>query len=99
MSERGRPVSAVEAAELDAALRHGSITTVYQSIVELEGLRVVAFEALARGPEGSVLASPDRLFTAARSLDRLAELDWRCRVAAVDGAVAAGLPAGCSLFV
>ena len=53
----------------------------FQPIVELDTGRVVAYEALARGPEGP-LERPDLLFAAARTAGRLAELDEACRAAA-----------------
>ena len=58
----------------------------YQPIVELDSGRVVAYEALARGPVGP-LERPDLLFAAARPAGRLAELDELCRAAAFRGAV------------
>ncbi len=56
-------------------VRHGGIHAVYQPIVDLKTGDVVAYEALARGPVGSGLESPDRLFGAARQAGLLAELD------------------------
>jgi len=73
--------------------------SVYQPIVELETGAVVAYEALARGPLGSLLERPDRLFRTAREAGRLAELDWACRAAAVRGALNAGLERSQKLFV
>jgi EAL domain-containing protein (putative c-di-GMP-specific phosphodiesterase class I) len=84
---------------LDAALRPGGIRSVYQPIVDLATRMPVAYEALARGPEGSSLERPDLLFAAARDAGRLAELDWACRISAVCGARDAGLSAARSLFV
>ncbi len=37
---------------LRAVLRDGAVTSVFQPIVELDSGHVVAYEALARGPEG-----------------------------------------------
>jgi diguanylate cyclase (GGDEF)-like protein/PAS domain S-box-containing protein len=59
---------------------------------------VVAYEALARGPEGR-LERPDLLFAAAREAGRLAELDEVCRSAAFRGAVDQGLLAPLTVFV
>jgi EAL domain-containing protein (putative c-di-GMP-specific phosphodiesterase class I) len=75
------------------------LRAVYQPIVELDSAAVIGYEALARGPEGSELQSPDLLFQAARREGRLAELDWRCREAAYEGALEAGLKPPVSLFV
>ena len=83
---------------LEAALHPGAVRSVFQPIVELDTGRVVAYEALARGPEGP-LQRPDLLFAAARAAGRLAELDEICRVAAFRGAVAEGLLAPLTVFV
>jgi len=83
---------------IDEVLRCGGVHSVYQPIVELDSGRVVAYEALARGPQGP-LHTPDALFAAARSAGRLAELDALCRSAALRGAVAAGLGAPLTVFV
>jgi len=79
-------------------MSHGAIHSVFQPIVDLDTGRVVAYEALARGPAGP-LESPDRLFAAARADGCLAELDAACRTAALRGAVRAGLLAPMTLFV
>ncbi len=75
------------------------VHAVYQPIVELEGRRTIGYEALARGPQGSELERPDRLFEAARRSGKLAELDWRCREVAAAGAFEAGLTPPAALFV
>jgi diguanylate cyclase (GGDEF)-like protein/PAS domain S-box-containing protein len=86
------------AGALDAALAPGGVRSVFQPIVELDSGRVVAYEALARGPEGA-LERPDVLFAAARAAGRLAELDQICRAAAFRGAVEQGLLAPMTVFV
>jgi EAL domain-containing protein (putative c-di-GMP-specific phosphodiesterase class I) len=75
------------------------IRAIYQPIVDLEGGSPVAYEALARGPEGSPLEMPGALFGAAADADMLAELDRACRDAAVEGALHAGLRPPHTLFV
>ena len=72
--------------------------SVFQPIVEIDTGRVVAYEALARGPRGP-LERPDELFAAARAAARLAELDQVCRTAALRGALEQGLTAPLTLFV
>jgi EAL domain-containing protein (putative c-di-GMP-specific phosphodiesterase class I) len=93
------------AAALDEIIRERSIVSLYQPIVDMsvtgiarEEFPIVAYEALARGPKGSPLESPDELFGTARAMGRLAELDWVCRVAAVQGAMDAGLKPPYTLF-
>ncbi|RBY89229.1 diguanylate cyclase [Blastococcus sp. TBT05-19] len=94
---RPEPDASLTAA-LDEALRPGGVRSVFQPIVELDTGRVVAHEALARGPEGP-LHRPDHLFAAARAAGRLAELDGACRVAAFEGASRHGIAAPLALFV
>jgi diguanylate cyclase (GGDEF)-like protein/PAS domain S-box-containing protein len=90
--------TATAVSTIDEVLRSGAVHSVYQPIVELDSGRVVAYEALARGPEGP-LQTPDALFAAARSAGRLAELDALCRSAALRGAVAAELGPPLTVFV
>jgi EAL domain-containing protein (putative c-di-GMP-specific phosphodiesterase class I) len=74
-------------APLAALLANGGARAAYQPVVRLPGRRVVAYEALARGPEGSALESPGALFGAAAEEDLVGELDWACRLAAMRGAL------------
>ena len=83
---------------LDIALAPGGVRSVFQPIVDLDTGRVVAYEALARGPQGP-LERPDLLFAAARTAGRLAELDEICRAAAFRGAVEQGLLSPLTVFV
>ena len=78
-------------------LRTRAVTSVYQPIVVLDTGQVVAYEALARGPEGSQVERPDRLFLAAAVADRTAELDQLCLTTAIESA--SPLPSWCPLFV
>lgn len=88
-----------DADDLEEILRHRLIGSVYQPIVELDSGRVIAWEALARGPRDSPLELPVRLFGAAARLGRTAELDQCCRAAAIDGAISAGLGRKQELFL
>jgi diguanylate cyclase (GGDEF)-like protein/PAS domain S-box-containing protein len=83
---------------IQAVLRDGGVRSVFQPIIELATGSVVAYEALARGPQGP-LERPDALFAAARAAGLLAELDEACRAAALSGASALGLVAPLTLFV
>ncbi|WP_432561411.1 EAL domain-containing protein [Kineococcus sp. SYSU DK003] len=79
-------------------LREGAVHSEFQPIVDLDSGAVVAYEALARGPQGP-LHRPDQLFAAARAAGVLAELDQACRAAALRGAVEHSLVAPLTLFV
>lgn len=71
---------------IEDVLAAGAVRSVFQPIMEFDSGRVVAYEALARGPVGP-LHTPDALFAAARAAGRLGELDEACRRAAFAGAV------------
>src|SRR3954452_16006985 len=79
------------AGELRQILADEAVRSVYQPIVDLDTAEVVGYEALARGPQGSPLERPDRLFATAHACGLVSELEWACRAAALRGALAAGL--------
>jgi EAL domain-containing protein (putative c-di-GMP-specific phosphodiesterase class I) len=96
---------------LDEVIRERSVVPLYQPIFDISEagkmtpeerenaeFPVVAYEALARGPKGSPVEFPDKLFGTARATGRLAELDWVCRVTAVQGAMDSGLKPPYTLF-
>ncbi|MBA3331893.1 MAG: EAL domain-containing protein [Actinobacteria bacterium] len=81
---------ATKVRERDAAPAASSrwhVHCLYQPVVDLYTSAGVGYEALARGLPGSPLATPDRLFAAARAEGQLVELDWACRGAALQGAL------------
>ncbi|MGH2868265.1 MAG: EAL domain-containing protein [Solirubrobacteraceae bacterium] len=92
-------VSAEQAGGLDEILERGALRSVFQPIVDLETGSLLGFEALARGPEGTRLERPDRLFAAARAEDRLAELDAACQSAAVANASKHAIKSPLTLFM
>lgn len=105
MAEEAFEVTDELVAALDEVIRERSVVSLYQPIFDISSPDVprdrkpiVAFEALARGPKGSPVEFPDKLFGTARAVGRLAELDWVCRAAAVRGAMEAGLAAPFTLF-
>ncbi|NIZ90908.1 EAL domain-containing protein [Kineococcus rubinsiae] len=83
---------------IEQVLAADAVVSVFQPIIDLDSGAVVAYEALARGPQGP-LASPDQLFAAARAAGLLAELDQACRAAAFRGAIEHGLLAPLTVFV
>jgi EAL domain-containing protein (putative c-di-GMP-specific phosphodiesterase class I) len=85
--------------ELGRILSGQLIRSVYQPLVDLDSGTVVGYEALARGPVGSLLEAPDALFAVARATRQVVELDRQCRQAALAGATAAGLRNPLMLFV
>jgi EAL domain-containing protein (putative c-di-GMP-specific phosphodiesterase class I) len=84
---------------LDDILRQGLIRPVFQPIVDLETGALFGFEALARGPEGSLLEFPGRLFETARAEGRIADLDAACQRAAVADGKAFGVEPPLTLLV
>ena len=83
--------------DVDALLATGALQAAYQPILDLNDGRVAGFEALARWPDLGV--SPDIAFAAAQRAGRTTELDWACRIAAITGALDAGLGRDTALFV
>lgn len=87
-----------ETAALEQALASGGVRSAFQPIVDLTTGTVVAYEALARGPQGP-LESPMALFGVARRCNLLVELDEACRTAAIRGASDLGLIQPLTVFV
>ncbi|MEM7409724.1 MAG: EAL domain-containing protein [Myxococcota bacterium] len=75
----------------------GQIYSVYEPIVDVTTRTVFGYEALARGPEGTELHSPARLFAMASEQDLVFQLDCLCRQSGLDGA--RDLPGGAKLFL
>ena len=86
-------------AALGDILAEGAVEIGFQPLVELATRSVVGWEALARGPEGTPLRRPDRLFAVARTTHRVEELDWLCQRRALQGALAAGPSQAHALFL
>ena len=79
-------------AELDRIIGDRRITIVLQPIFDPSRSRIVAYEALTRGPEDSPLHSPLALFEAAAAAERLPELDRLCLSEAMEHFVELDLP-------
>ncbi|HLG18333.1 MAG TPA: EAL domain-containing protein [Bdellovibrionota bacterium] len=73
------------------------VTTLFQPIVNLNTGTIMGYEALSRGPAGTVFESPTLLFTLARDAGLVFELDRLCRKMALRSA--APLPSDCKLFI
>ncbi|KOA18294.1 phytochrome-like protein cph2 [Clostridium homopropionicum DSM 5847] len=73
-------------AELNNILKNGNITSVFQPIVSLKDASVLGYEALSRGPKGSSLEFPDKLFKLAAIHNKSWELESLCRVKALENA-------------
>lgn len=68
-------------------IAHRSVRTVFQPIFHLPKQQRVGYEALTRGPEGSIFENPETLFTAARDNSLLMELESICQASAFDSLV------------
>jgi EAL domain-containing protein (putative c-di-GMP-specific phosphodiesterase class I) len=85
--------------EVRRIIAQGDLHTVFQPIVDLETRSTVAFEALSRGPVGSVAEMPDTLFEIAARVGLTGELDQACVAASLSAAQRAGIVEPLSLFV
>ncbi|HET9577886.1 MAG TPA: GGDEF domain-containing protein [Usitatibacter sp.] len=74
VSEIRRDVSS----QLRRVLEERSITTVFQPIFGFREGRILGFEALVRGPEGSLVQTPFELFSAAHEEGLALELNMIC---------------------
>jgi len=83
--------------EMAGVLRHERVSAVYQPIISLASAEPLGYEALARGPQGSRLASPDALFTQAEESGTLFALERLCRAKAVTNL--GSIPAHQKLFI
>jgi EAL domain-containing protein (putative c-di-GMP-specific phosphodiesterase class I) len=83
--------------DLQEVLLADQLSTVFQPVVNLRDRTVIGYEALSRGPAGSVYQMPRRLFEMAERADLVFELDRKCRRRAL--ASANTLPPSALLFV
>ena len=96
---RARRLSRFARDAVGDVLAHGGVEMGFQPVVTLPSRDVIGYEALARGPRGSLVETPGELFAAARGAGRLEELDWLCQSAALRTALEAGLHAPSVLFL
>jgi EAL domain-containing protein (putative c-di-GMP-specific phosphodiesterase class I) len=83
--------------DLQEVLLADGLTTVFQPIADLRHRTVLGYEALTRGPAGSVYQMPLRLFEMAEEADLVFELDRKCRRRALLSATE--LPTEAKLFI
>ncbi|MFT4927039.1 MAG: EAL domain-containing protein (putative c-di-GMP-specific phosphodiesterase class I) [Phenylobacterium sp.] len=81
-----------DSALLDHIINERQITSVFQPIFNIQQRNILGYEALSRGPQGTPLHSPEKLFAAARAHGRLSELELLCRKQAITYFVALNLP-------
>lgn len=72
-----------ENAELQRILADGLLLPVFQPIIDFRVRALLGYEALIRGPQGSLLQFPDQLFAAARRVGLSLELEHACREASL----------------
>ncbi|MDR9469026.1 bifunctional diguanylate cyclase/phosphodiesterase [Marinospirillum sp.] len=77
---------------LDELLQEKQLLSVYQPLISLVEQKIVAWEALSRGPLDSPLYSPDRLFQVARREGQLVALENLSRTQALTGFARQQLP-------
>ncbi|MBN2534589.1 MAG: EAL domain-containing protein [Spirochaetales bacterium] len=56
------------------------LKTFYQPIVNINTHQLIGYEAFSRGPEGTEYENPSVLFTIAKDIGLLYELDWLCKI-------------------
>jgi EAL domain-containing protein (putative c-di-GMP-specific phosphodiesterase class I) len=78
-------------------IRRGDIKSVFQPIISLRDGSVLGYEALSRGPEGSELENPERMFTVAAQCGILWELELLCRTKALS--VLSRFEPDCKIFL
>jgi len=85
--------------EIDSIIALRNIRTLFQPIFHAPTGNLVGYEALSRGPQGTMLESPDNLFAAANQCNMLWEVEFLCRAIAIERASARGLKANLFLNV
>jgi EAL domain-containing protein (putative c-di-GMP-specific phosphodiesterase class I) len=85
-------VTPADGVTIDQVLAGRLVQPLFQPIVDLSTGMVIGLEALARGPAGTGLEYPDRLFAAAREAGCLGALDLLCSERALEAAIAAAQP-------
>jgi EAL domain-containing protein (putative c-di-GMP-specific phosphodiesterase class I)/GGDEF domain-containing protein len=79
-------------ASLSEVLERRSLATLFQPIFSFGEARMLGFEALVRGPEGSIVETPYELFGAAQREGRIVELNIVCIQEVLRAYARSGLP-------
>jgi len=83
--------------ELRQIISRRSFQTLYHPIVNMEEMEAVGYEALTRGPMGTLYESPEALFAYAKQTKLGRELDRQCKFMAIQSA--RNKPKGTRLFI
>ena len=92
-------VRAPSRGEVRRILGDRALSTVFQPIFGFREGRIIGFEALVRGPEGSMLHAPEALFAAAQHAGVFAELGIVCVQETLRAFSRAGLDGGLFLNI
>jgi diguanylate cyclase (GGDEF)-like protein len=84
ISEHNATANNPLAHQLSEILNNRRVTTVFQPIISLRDGSIFAYEALSRGPLGSALHTPDKLFATAEKQEKTWELEQLCRTKAIE---------------
>jgi EAL domain-containing protein (putative c-di-GMP-specific phosphodiesterase class I)/CheY-like chemotaxis protein len=76
--------------ELRKIIDEKNIRILFQPILELSTKRIIGYEALTRGPQGSIMEHPIELFTTANDANMFFEIDTLCRSMSIKKAVFLG---------
>jgi len=77
---------------IEDIILHQKITTVFQPIIDVTTHTILGYEALTRGPKGSIFEAPDKLFYHATKLGLLSDLEILCRDKAISTFASLALP-------
>ena len=84
-------------AQILEIILNDNLSTLFQPIFKMDNKEVMGYEALSRGPEGTVFQSPLNLFEGAAEADLVFELDRACRLRALRAGQ--GLSESTKLFI
>ncbi|WP_099188945.1 GGDEF domain-containing protein [Tepidibacter mesophilus] len=72
--------------EFENIIKNGSITTLFQPIINLKDGEIIGYEALSRGPRDSIFSSPIELLKMAEQQNKTWELELLFRTKAIEKA-------------